>query len=211
MKSKQQGLALPTLMVMLAVASLAALLALRNLWVNDQMLNAQADHLRSQTFAEAVLPIAVQDILGLAVTTESLDESTPNLRHTMGSTAQMHTFFPASISAYEVLRQRLGTSTCDAGICAPLSPTAWTTASDWKAQTATAMVVSTTDLPHGANTAWYWIEVFPQETTHTFVYRITALATGVLPGSATVLQALWTRNSLTSTTGQWHSWHRLHD
>jgi len=123
MSSKQRGLALPTLMVMLSVASLAALLALRNLWVNDQLLNAQADHLRSQTFAEAVLPIAVQDILGLAATTQSLADSSPNLRHTMGSTAQMHAFFPVSMSEYEVLRQRLGSRACLTGICAPLSPT----------------------------------------------------------------------------------------
>ena len=39
----QQGLALPTLMVVLSVASLAALLAWRNLGVNDQLLNAEAD------------------------------------------------------------------------------------------------------------------------------------------------------------------------
>jgi Tfp pilus assembly protein PilX len=211
MSSKQRGLALPTLMVMLSVASLAALLALRNLWVNDQLLNAQADHLRSQTFAEAVLPIAVQDILGLAATTESLDESTPNLRHTMGSTAQTHAFFPVSMSAYEVLRQRLASRVCLTGICAPLSPASGNKSSDWKAQTETAWVVSASESPDASGTAWYWVEVFPQETTHTFVYRITTLATGVRPGTATVLQALWTRDTPTSTTGQWHSWHFLHD
>lgn len=41
------GFALPTLMVMLALASIAALLAMRNLWVNEQLLNAEADQLRT--------------------------------------------------------------------------------------------------------------------------------------------------------------------
>ena len=211
MKSPHQGLALPTLMVMLSVASLATLLAMRNLWVNDQLLNAEADHLRSQLLAEAVLPTAVQDITGLSATAHSLSETTPNLRHTMGSPEQTHAFFPVSMSEYDVLRQRLGSSVCLAGICAPVLPGTWTKASDWKAQTATAMTVSATDSPYATSTARYWIEVFPQETTHTFVYRITALATGVLPGSTTVLQVIWTRNTSTSTTGQWHSWQILHD
>jgi Tfp pilus assembly protein PilX len=211
MNSKHQGLALPTLMVMLSVTSLAALLAMRNLWINDQLLNAEADHVRSQHVAEAVLPIAVQDIAGLSATTHNLGEATTNLRHTIGTAEQTHAFFPTSMSEYDVLRQRLATSECSAGICAPLSPIRWTKASDWKAQTKTAMLVSATDSPYGANTAWYWVEVFPQETTHTWVYRITVLATGVLPGSTTVLQALWTRSTASSTTGQWHGWQLLHD
>ena len=211
MNTKQQGLALPTLMMMLSVASLAALLALRNLWINDQWLNAQADHLRTQHFAEAVLPIAVQDITGLATATDSLGETTPNLRHSMGNAQQTHVFFPNSIAEYDVLRQRLGSNECNTGICAPLAPIRWVKASDWKAQTASAMAIGTTDSPYGAGMAWYWVEVFPQETTHIFVYRITTLAHGILPGSSTVLQALWTRNAPTSTTGQWLSWHVLSD
>jgi len=58
------GLALPTLMGLLALASLATLLAMRNLWVNDLLLNAQADQLRTRHKAQAVLPLAVQDIVG---------------------------------------------------------------------------------------------------------------------------------------------------
>ena len=211
MMAKQQGLALPTLMVMLSVASLAALVAMRGLWVNDQWLNSQADRLRSQHLAEAVLPIAVQDITALSVASNSLGEATPNLRHTMGSAEQTHTFFPISRVEYDALRQRLGASTCNAGICAPLSPTTGTKASDWKTQIETAIAINATDSPYGANMAWYWVEVFPQETSLNFVYRITVLATGVKPGSTTVLQAIWTRSTPTSTSGQWHSWQILHD
>jgi Tfp pilus assembly protein PilX len=66
--TQTQGFALPTLMVMLALASLGALLALRNLWVNERLLNAEADQLRTQQKAEAVLPIALIDLLGTSAT-----------------------------------------------------------------------------------------------------------------------------------------------
>jgi hypothetical protein len=207
-------------MVMLALASIATLLALRNLWVNDQLLNAEADQLRTQHKAEAVLPVALADILGAAANNNG--EATPNLRHNAGNTTQTYAFFPTSMGEYEVLRQRLSTnpSQCSAGICAPNTLDAKVTkASHWKTQTATAMPVSASDTPYGDNTAWYWVEVFPQHTTNnanasstsSFVYRITTLAKGVMPGSTAVLQAIWVRNSPTSNTGQWQSWHVLHD
>ena len=205
---------------MLASASIATLLALRNLWVNDQLLNAEADQLRTQHKAEAVLPVALADILG--ATANNNGEATPNLRHTAGNVTQTHAFFPAAMGEYELLRQRLAseTSQCNAGICAPNTlDVKATKANYWKAQTATAMPVSASDTPYGDNTAWYWVEVFPQHsissantsTTAPFVYRITTLAKGVMPSSTTVLQAIWVRNTPTSNTGQWQSWHVLHD
>lgn len=206
----QHGFALPTLMVMLALASIATLLALRNLWVSEQLLNAHSDQLRSQHKAEAVLPVALADILG----STHLSDGTPNLRHTAGNNTQSHAFFPASMAEYDVLRQRLSTATCNAGICAPNAlDTNANNASYWKAITATAMSVNASDAPYGSNAAWYWVEVFPSTTTEnsTFIYRITTLTQGVLPGSTTVLQAIWARNNFTSTTGQWRSWHVLHD
>ena len=59
----------------------------------------------------------------------------------------------------------------------------------------------------------YWVEVFPQSnnTQDNFIYRITVLAQGVMPSSATVLQTIWVRTTPTSPTGQWQSWHVLHD
>ena len=220
MKQSQprNGFALPTLMVMLALASIATLLALRNLWVNDQLLNAQADQLRSEHKANAVLPVALADILGTAINT---DGST-NLRHTSGNNTQSHVFYPSSMPEYDMLRQRLssGKDTCSAGICVPnaLDPNAMK-ASFWKAQTEAAMPVSASNTPYGDNTAWYWVEVFPQlsdsaanvSSSAPFIYRITTLANGAVPGSVTVLQAIWVRNTPTSNVGQWHSWHVLHD
>jgi Tfp pilus assembly protein PilX len=218
MKHPVQGFALPTLLVMLALASLATLLAMRNLWVNEQLLNAEADQLRTQHKAEAVLPMALADILG----TTSNNDGTTNPRHTAGNATQTHAFFPTSMGEYDLLRQRLSTeaSQCSAGICAPSMLDAKTIkASYWKTQTTSAMAVSAADTPYGDNTAWYWVEVFPQHGTSTtdtastppFAYRITTLAMGVMPSSSTVLQAIWARHSHTSLTGQWYSWHVLHD
>ena len=215
-----RGFASPILMVMLALASIATLLALRNLWVNDQLLNAEADQLRTQYKAEAVLPVALADILGAAANNNA--EATTNLRHTPGSATQTHAFFPNSMAEYALLRQRLSATTgnCSLGICASNTLDAKTTkASYWKTQITTAMPVSATDTPYGDNTAWYWVEVFPQHSTSSpdasltapFIYRITTLANGVMPGSTTVLQAIWARKTPTSSIGQWHSWHVLHD
>ncbi len=213
---QKHGFALPTLLLMLAMASMATLLALRNLWVNDQLLNAETDQLRTQHKAEAALPVALADILGTNITGDGL----PNLRHTAGAVTQNHAFFPASIAEYNLLRQRLNAGTCQAGICAPssLDPNA-TQASFWKARTNEAFAISATDTPYGNNTAWYWVEVFPQHSSDTitgastspFVYRITTLANGVMPGSTTVLQAIWVCHNATATTGQWRSWHVLHN
>ena len=204
-----RGFALPTLMVMLALASLAALLALRNLWVNEQQLNAEADQLRALHKAHAALPLVVTDLVGTPTST-----STPNSRHTAGNATQTHAFFPTSMAEYNTLRQRLSPNTCNAGICAPnaLNPST-TKASYWKAQTATALAVSAIDTLDGNSTVWYWVEVFPQANSSqdNFIYRITVLARGVLPGSTTALQAIWVRTTPTSLTGQWHSWHVLHD
>jgi Tfp pilus assembly protein PilX len=191
-------------MVMLSVASLAALLAMRNLWVNDQLLNAEADQLRTQQQAEAVLPLALEDILGYATTP---------LRHTMGTPTDTHVFFPNTQTEYNVLQQRLGATNCQEGICAPTSTAASSLqkASDWKTRTQTAMAIGAANSPYGANTAWYWVEVYQEENTGAFVYRITALAQGVSPGSTSAVQAIWKRDSPTSNTGHWLSWHVLRD
>lgn len=218
MKHMTRGFALPTLMIMLALAGIATLLAMRNLWVNDQLINAEADQLRALHKAEAAMPVALADILGSGTNSDG----TSNLRHVAGKTSQNHAFFPTSMIEYNLLRQRLGTltSACSAGICAPhtLDPKAMKVGY-WKTQKASAMPVSAADTPYGDNTAWYWVEVFPQDSTRAanatspplFVYRITAMAHGVMPGSATVLQAVWARQNNTSITGQWHSWHVLQD
>ncbi|WP_310625269.1 hypothetical protein [Limnohabitans sp.] len=208
------GLALPTLMGLLAMASLATLLAMRHLWVNELLLNAEADQLRTRHKAQAVLPLAVQDIVGPSNAASSPSDTSPttDMRHTVGTDTQTHVFFPSSVADYPVLRQRLGADICRAGICAPtVLDASANTASYWKANTASAMPVAAQDMPEGAGTAGYWVEVWPRTESGQFIYRITVLTNGVLPGSSTVLQAIWTRPTPTATSGQWQSWHVLHN
>ena len=78
MKHHLQGLSLPTVVVMLALTSLAALLAWRNLWVNAQLLNAEADLLRTQHKAHAVLPVALADIVGNANSSDAAQDVNRN-------------------------------------------------------------------------------------------------------------------------------------
>jgi Tfp pilus assembly protein PilX len=206
----QQGLALPTVMVMLMLASVGTLLAWRQLWVNEVLLKTEADQLRTQHKAEAVLPLAVQSIVGSA--------------SAAGDNTQTHVFFPTTLAEREVLRQRLGSEACRNGICALTPPKTekddlFSKASTWKNMTASAMPVSASDTPYGAGTAYYWIDIQPdaaQLATHPnasnappFIYRITVLAHGVLPSSSTVLQTLWTRTSPSYTRGKRHSWRIL--
>lgn len=217
----QQGLALPTVMVMLMLASVGALLAWRQLWVNEVLLKTEADQLRTQHKAEAVLALAVQDIVGTVVASFAL-----NSRHSAGDSTQTHVFFPSSLAERDLLRQRLGSEACRGGICALTPPKSekndlFSKASTWKGMVASAMPVSTQDTPYGAGTAWYWVDIQPDAAqTATpirptspppFIYRITVLANGVLPSSSTVLQTLWTRASTSDTRGQRHSWRLLQD
>ena len=211
---RARGLALPTVMVVLAWVGLAALVGWRNLRSTEWLLNAEADLLRTQHSAEAALPLALQDILGAA----SDAQGNINPRHTPGNNAQTHAFFPTSLSERDTLRQRLGAQACVSGICAPSgAPTR--SASEWQAMTSVAWPLGATDTPYGANTTWYWVEVlvdaYPLNPSAPFVYRITVLARGVLPGTAVVLQALWSAPAspvLGSTGGgTWHSWQVLAD
>lgn len=217
--ARQKGLALPTVMVMLMLASVSALLAWRQLWINEVLLKTEADQLRTLHKAQAVLPLAVQDIVGSASAA-----SAP--RHTAGDSTQMHVFLPNSLAERDLVRQRLGSDVCRSGICAVVPPKLekddlFSKASTWKTMTASAMPVSANDTPYGAGTAWYWIDVQPDAAQQAsmpstnnappFVYRITVLATGVLPSNSVVLQSLWTRSNLSDTQGRRHSWRLLQD
>ena len=212
--ASHQGLALPTVLAILAMVGLAALVTWRNLRANEWLINAEADQLRTQHSAEAALPLALQDILGTA--TDAQGHINP--RHTPGNDAQTHAFFPSSLSERDTLRQRLGAQACVSGICAP-SDAPTRSASEWQAMTNAAWPLSGADTPYGANTTWYWVEVLvdatPLNPSLPFIYRITVLARGVLPGTAVVLQALWSAPASpmagSTSGGTWHSWQLLPD
>ena len=101
-------------MVLLSLVALGCLSAWRDLWAAEQRLNLEADQLRGLHRAEAVLPLAVADILGPS----TIDTSSTNLRHTATPNAA---FFPNNLNELATLQQHLGNA-CEQGICAPSTP-----------------------------------------------------------------------------------------
>ena len=198
-KSKKYGFALPAVLGVLALTSLACATVWRMQWVNQQLLNVQFHQIRNQQIAEGVLALVVTD-------------------------AQTHAFYPTNAQDRDKLQLRLGTAMCQAGICAPkklanLNGEQW---SKWLGQ---SQQVNVADLLIKDITAFYWVEVWlnagasQSVQPSPFIYRITVLVQQTLPTSAAeltkpqphtlVMQAIWSRATETSPSIQWHSWKLL--
>jgi Tfp pilus assembly protein PilX len=227
------GIALPTVMVMLFLSSSLVLTTWRSIWLHELLLQARADALRTQWLVDATLLTALDDVLQRNAFAEASESASANieiptaLRHTMGSTEQNHVFFPKTSDELLVLRQRLGANACREGICAPLQPLP-SVATYWQSMVSFSMTPSLISTSNGSTTennplqnktARYWVEVFlPTDDSDgkTFVYRITAMASGWKSAQPTVLQALWQPDIATVSannnvpSGRWISWAVLH-
>ena len=198
-KSKRYGFALPAVLGVLALTSLACVTVWRMQWVNQQLLNVQFHQIRNQQIAEGVLALVVTDI-------------------------QTHAFYPTNAQDRDKLQLRLGTAMCQAGICAPKT-LANLNAEQWRNLLGQSQQVNVSDLPIKDITAFYWVEVWlnagasQSVQPSPFIYRITVLVQEVLPASASeltkpkphtlVMQAIWSRATETSPSIQWHSWKLL--
>ena len=198
-KSKKYGFALPAVLGVLALTSLACATVWRMQWVNQQLLNVQFHQIRNQQIAEGVLALVVTDI-------------------------QTHAFYPTNAQDRDKLQLRLGTAMCQAGICAPKT-LANLNAEQWRNLLGQSQQVNVSDLPIKDITAFYWVEVWlnagasQSVQPSPFIYRITVLVQEVSPASASeltkpkphtlVMQAIWSRATETSPSIQWHSWKLL--
>ena len=198
-KSKRYGFALPTVLGVLALTSLACATVWRMQWVNQQLLNVQFHQIRNQQIAEGVLALVVTDI-------------------------QTHAFYPTNAQDRDKLQLRLGTAMCQAGICAPKT-LANLNAEQWRNLLGQSQQVNVADLPIKDITAFYWVEVWlnagasQSVQPSPFIYRITVLVQQTSPTSASeltkpqphslVMQAIWSRATETSPSIQWHSWKLL--
>ena len=198
-KSKRYGFALPTVLGVLALTSLACATVWRMQWVKQQLLNVQFHQIRNQQIAEGVLALVVTD-------------------------AQTHAFYPSTAQDRDKLQLRLGTAMCQAGICAPKT-LANLNAEQWRNLLGQSQQVNVSDLPIKDITAFYWVEVWlnagasQSVQPSPFIYRITVLVQEVSPASASeltkpkphtlVMQAIWSRATETSPSIQWHSWKLL--
>ena len=230
-KRSTLGIALPTVMVMLLLSSGLVLTAWRSIWLHELLLQARADALRTQWLADATLLAALDDVFQRNAlensNTNTNNDAQTSLRHTMGSLDQSHVFFPKTADELLVLRQRLGANACREGICAPLEPSR-SVATEWQSMVSSSMTPSVLDPSKGSaaennplqnKNPRYWVEVFvPTDTSDgkTFVYRITAMASGWKSAQPTVLQAIWQPDiaavsaNNNATSGRWVSWAVLH-
>ena len=198
-KSKRYGFALPAVLGVLALTSLACATVWRMQWVNQQLLNVQFHQIRNQQIAEGVLALVVTE-------------------------AQTHALYPATAQDRDKLQLRLGTAMCQAGICAPKT-LANLNAEQWRNLLGQSQQVNVSDLPIKDITAFYWVEVWlnagasQSVQPSPFIYRITVLVQETSPTSASkltkpqphtlVMQAIWSRATETSPSIQWHSWKLL--
>jgi len=198
-KSKKYGFALPAVLGVLALTSLACATVWRMQWVNQQLLNVQFHQIRNQQIAEGVLALVVTDI-------------------------QTHAFYPTNAQDRDKLQLRLGTAMCQAGVCAPKTFVNLN-AEQWRNLLGQSQQVNVSDLPIKDITAFYWVEVWlnagasQSVQPSPFIYRITVLVQEVSPASASeltkpkphtlVMQAIWSRATETSPSIQWHSWKLL--
>jgi hypothetical protein len=198
-KSKRYGFALPTVLGVLALTSLACATVWRMQWINQQLLNVHFYQIRNQQIAEGVLALVVTD-------------------------AQTHAFYPATAQDRDKLQLRLGNAMCQAGICAPKT-LANLNAEQWRNLLGQSQQVNVADLPIKDITAFYWVEVWlnagasQSVQPSPFIYRITVLVQQTSPTSASeltkpqphtlVMQAIWSRATEKSPSIQWHSWKLL--
>ena len=198
-KSKRYGFALPAVLGVLALTSLACATVWRMQWVNQQLLNVQFHQIRNEQIAEGVLALVVTD-------------------------AQTHALYPATAQDRDKLQLRLGTAMCQAGICAPKT-LANLNAEQWRNLLGQSQQVNVSDLPIKDITAFYWVEVWlnagasQSVQPSPFIYRITVLVQETSPTSVSkltkpqphtlVMQAIWSRATETSPSIQWHSWKLL--
>ena len=162
-KTKRSGFALPAVLGILALTSLACATVWRMQWVNQQLLDVQSHLTRNQHIAEGVLPLVVQDIVGFSATNSTNINATPDsstsLRHFAGTDAQTHAFYPSTAKERDKLQLRLGNAMCQAGICTPKTPVDLS-AEQWRNLLNQSQPVSMADLPSSNVSAFYWVEVW---------------------------------------------------
>ena len=196
-KTKRSGFALPAVLGILALTSLACATVWRMQWVNQQLLNVHSHLIRNQHIAEGVLPLVAQDIVGFSAINSTFISVTPDsstsLRHFAGTDAQTHAFYPTNAQERDKLQVRLGNAMCQAGICAPRTPVDLS-AEQWRNLLNQSQPLSMADLPSSNVSAFYWVEVWlnanvselvgspllqstpaVSSTPSSFIYRITVL------------------------------------
>jgi Tfp pilus assembly protein PilX len=188
----QNGLALPSVLVLSSLVALIALSSWRTIWVQTLLLNAQADHLRATHQAQAAMAWAKQIV------------SQPAAQQ-----------LPRTLNEFQKFRQQLPFDGCRNGLCALNNSAAPPNLGFWKIQIANARQIPANFSVYGDSRAWCWLEILPDaqriksQAPDPFIYRITVLAQGLKPASQTVLQAIWQNDVNNASSGRWLGWKTL--
>lgn len=218
-RKSQQGVALLTVMAVLVICVLITAANTRSGLLNEMIVGHQSDQLRAQAAAEALVRDAEIDILGLQPDGSPCHPGVQSTG-LVGCRERGHgalpnaPYFPHSADEFEEVRAlvQVGAAVpCRDGICVPSSLQALEQLED----ALEAMK------PHGARQgqftraasiapqaplAWYWVEAFHYDPSsdvlalqrhlqpdpvRPFVYRITAVAQGLKPGTRAVVKSVF--------------------
>lgn len=136
MNTRQQGIALIVVMVMLLLATIVVLGSTRLGWLNERMVSSESDRQRAFAAAEALIRDAELDIRGLQADGNTPCQKDPSFVGCRPS-ATTAPFFPQNLSDFDLLRDRFDANStnkigCLRGICLPattdtLNRNTWTT------------------------------------------------------------------------------------
>lgn len=213
--SATRGIALLMVLTILTISALLLLAASRSALLHEMIAGQQSDQFRATSAAEALLRDAELDILGQAADggpCRSVTPGTAGCRERGTDAAPQAPYFPQTVEEYEEVRAWLQARemVCSAGICVPpdLETLATLEADLVRMQSSGATYGQFTrggaagpseQMPRG----WYWAEVLRYDTgpdalaprghlqpdpTRPFVYRITAIAHGLKPGTRAVVK-----------------------
>lgn len=217
---QQRGVSLIVVMVMLLLASVVVLSSTRVGWFNEKFVGSQSDYQRAFAAAEALMKDAEHDIRGINpdgtpcktaanhVGCRSIaqpffpqdDDDIDTVTALIGSdtTCKQGICIPATTTT-------LGKATWTTSLSAMTAPAVAATYGQFTGvdpqSTGNPLLMSSTPR------AWYWVEVFryatgssiPNEagelpipsSDHPFIYRITAYATGLKPGTRVLLRSVF--------------------
>ena len=218
-RTSQQGVALLTVMAILLICVLITAANARSGLLHEMLVGHQSDQLRAQAAAEALVRDAEMDILGLQPDGSPCNEDLQSTgwvdcRQRGQGALPNAPYFPHSAAEFEEVRAlvQVGAAVpCRDGICFPSSLQALEQLED-AVETMKQYGARHGQFTHAvsgaprATLAWYWIEAFHYELgsdalasqrrlqpdpARPFVYRITAVAQGLKPGTRAVVKSVF--------------------
>jgi type IV pilus assembly protein PilX len=229
-RSRQQGISLFIVMVVLLLSMLLVLWSSRTALFNELLTSTDSDYQRALEAAQAMVRDAEFDIQGQKPDGSACSGSF--CRAPVIDASQGQAFYPENASDLHDLDAALAARnpSCAAGICTATNFAAdfWTTAAALNAMKASAATygqytgAQTGDIGNPllrahtgtAAKAWYWVEVLPYDiasaisagpaqafapdSTQPSIYRITAIAQGLKPGTQAVLQSVFVWKKVSS-------------